>query len=411
MTTSATTKRILFVDDEQHILDGLGNLLRKQRKRWQMTFALGGDAALAELRKGPCDVVVSDMRMPGMDGAALLERVKENYPGTARIILSGQADREAVLAALRVAHQFLSKPCTGEALTAVIERTLTLRTLLENEQVRDVVGKLERLPSAPVTYLDLVRTAADPKAGIADLASIVERDPAMSIKVLQLVNSAFFGLARPMASVSKAVNYLGSDLLKGLALNAHVFGMLEDSKIPGFSLDRLQENALLCGRLAGRFAQDKRAAEEALTAALVKDAGKIVLCQACPERFAEVVLEAQRSRRAFHLVEQQALGITHAEIGAYLLGVWGLPYPIVEAVALHRRPGQVTDGMREVLAAVHVAAVLVEERDLGMQLASQEGGLDPAFLDGAGFGGQVAAWREQAEREFLTSSADKGAKS
>jgi HD-like signal output (HDOD) protein len=403
-----SVKKILFVDDEQHILDGLANLLRKQRKRWQMSFALGAEAALGELRKADFDVVVTDMRMPGMDGAALLKRVKEEHPGTARIVLSGHAEREAVITSLSVAHQFLSKPSTAEALTSVIERTCALQALLSNDRVRKVIGELDRLPSTPATYLELVTASADPDTGVADLARIVERDPAMSIKVLQLVNSAFFGLAHPMASVSRAVNYLGADLLKSLALGAHVFGMLEATGVRGFSLERLQNHALLCGRMAGHFARDDRKrSEEAMTAAMVKDAGKIVLCKALPEEFERVVSTVQGTGRAFHLVEQEQLGLTHAEIGAYLLGVWGLPFPIVEAVAYHHRPAFVTEGEREVLAAIHVAAVLVEDFERGRPPADGLGGLDHAFLEQAGFAARLPEWRELAARELSSPSGGK----
>lgn len=404
-----TVRRILFVDDEQHILDGLGNLLRKQRKRWEMVFALGAEPALAELRKGSFDVVVSDMRMPGMDGAAFLSRVKADFPSAARIILSGHAERDAVVAAVAVAHQFLSKPCTGEALTSVIERTCALQCRLQDERVRGVIGRLDKLPSAPGTYLDLVRAAADPDTGIADLARIVERDPAMAIKVLQLVNSAFFGLAHTMASVSKAVNYLGADLLKGLALSAQVFEMADGARVPGFSLEQLQRQSLFCGRLAGRFVTETKGSEEALTAGFVGAAGKIVLCRALPEEFARVIQLATHSRRAFHLVERELLGVTHAEIGAYLLGVWGLPFQIVEAVAYQHSPSLVTEGTREVLAAVHVATVLSEELQRGSPPSDGEGGLDLAFLAQVGLSGSLSQWRSQAELAFA--SLDGGAAS
>ena len=389
-----STKRILFVDDESSILEGLANLLRKQRKRWQMTFALGAEAALEELGKEPFDVVVSDMRMPGMDGAALLARVKEQCPGTARIILSGHAEREAVIKALGVAHQFLSKPCNGDALVGVIERTCRLQELLQDAAVRAAIGQLDCLPSAPATYLELVRVASDPNAGLPDLTRVVERDTAMAVKVLQLVNSAFFGLAHPMASVAKAVNYLGVDLLKGLALNLHVFGQAAHADVPGFSTERLQEQALLCGRLAGRFVREKKDAEAAMTSALVKDAGKLVLCQARPEAYARIVAEAAASGEPLHAVEQRVLGLTHAEVGAYLLGVWGLPFTVVEAVAFHRRPGLVSEGPREVLAAVHVAAALVDESE------HAPAAIELDFLRAAGLEERLVEWRRIAAQEL-----------
>src|SRR5262249_35044517 len=157
--------------------------------------ATGATEALAELKIAPVDIVISDMRMPGLDGASLLAKIKEDYPATARLILSGHAERDAILRALPVAHQFLSKPCDATVLRTAIERTCDLHRLLEDEAIRQVVGRLDRLPSVPQTYVELTEAASRPGASTSDFATIIERDPAMSAKVLQLVNSAYFGVA------------------------------------------------------------------------------------------------------------------------------------------------------------------------------------------------------------------------
>ena len=244
-------KRILFVDDERSILQGLQDLLRKQRKEWDMAFALGSEAALDELARSPFDVVVSDMRMPGMDGAELLARIKEQYPSVARIVLSGHADRDAIVRALPVAHQYLSKPCSAETLRSTIERVWSLHALLADPITRELVGKMDKIPSPPAIYWELpTRAAANPDVGLADLGKIVEKDPAMSAKVLQLVNSSYFGTAQTVTSVPKAVTYLGLELLKVLAISAHVFGAVKMTPIEGFSLDEMQSDSLLVAQLA-----------------------------------------------------------------------------------------------------------------------------------------------------------------
>ena len=145
-----TSLHVLFVDDEQAILDGLRNSLRKERKRWDMTFALGGQQALEEMKKTPADVVITDMRMPGMDGAELLRHIQRDFPAAARIVLSGQAERESIMRALPVTHQFLHKPCDGETLRAVIEQTHALHKLMQNPALTALVGKLERIPGGAV---------------------------------------------------------------------------------------------------------------------------------------------------------------------------------------------------------------------------------------------------------------------
>jgi DNA-binding NarL/FixJ family response regulator len=185
--------RILFVDDEQSVLEGLRDLLRKERRRWDMVFVTGGEQALEELRRAPFDVVVSDMRMPEMDGAELLTRVREDYPRAARLVLSGQADRESVLRAMPVTQQFLAKPCDQAVLRATLARTCDLQSVLASDAIRAVVGSLERLPSVPRTYFELTEVAARSDTDAADIAAVVQRDTAMTAKVLQLANSAYFG--------------------------------------------------------------------------------------------------------------------------------------------------------------------------------------------------------------------------
>lgn len=397
-----TVKRILFVDDESHVLDGLRDLLRKQRKEWEMHFASSGQAALEALEKQPFDVVVSDMRMPGMDGATLLARVKQDYPATARIILSGQAERASVVQALPVAHQFLSKPCDAAVLRDVVERASELQKLLADEGIRVVIGKLDKLPSSPTTYWDLTRAAARPDVALADLASIVERDPAMATKVLQLVNSAYFGLAQKVASIPQAVSYLGTNLLKALALAVHAFGTMEHSTVEGFSLEGVQRHSLVTARLAKQFARDPKLASEAFTAGLVHEVGKIVLAVGVPERLSEVLRECAASGRHCHVVEREMLGVTHAEVGGYLLGVWGLPLAVVEAVTFHHRPGLVAGGSVETLAAVHIADALVHGPQLGASApACHE--LDLDFVARAGLLEQLDSFRALAAQTLASS--------
>jgi HD-like signal output (HDOD) protein/CheY-like chemotaxis protein len=394
-------QRILFVDDEQNVLDGLQNLLRKERRRWEMVFAHGGEAALAEVEKAPFDVVVSDMRMPGLDGAQLLQRVKDLHPGTARIVLSGHAEHEASVRALAVAHRFLAKPCDADSLRVVIERTLQLRALLSDDLVRKVIGRLDNLPSIPRTYQELMRATADPEASISDVGRIVETDAAMSVKVLQIVNSAYFGLAQKMTSIQRAVVYLGIELLKGLTLVAHVFSSLEKAAVVGFSLDRFQDHSLRCARLAKAFLKDSPRAEDAFTAGLVHDIGKLIIAKNLTRQFHEVVDEVRGSdpRRPLHEVERARIGMSHGELGAYLLGTWGLPAPVVEAAAFHHFPGAVSKGPCEVLAAVHVADALLDSSCSGEGDLPSDERLDLAFLERAGFAARLPEFRAIAAAE------------
>jgi HD-like signal output (HDOD) protein/CheY-like chemotaxis protein len=390
-----TKQRILFVDDEPSVLGALESILRKERHRWDVVVALGGVEALLELERAPVDVIVSDMRMPGMDGAELLSRVKALYPRTARLVLSGHADQAALLRTLCVAHQFLSKPREAIVLRAAIQRTIDLQQKLNDEGNRTLVGSLGGLPSASRLYADLERAAADPKSDATEIARIIRRDPAMTIKILQLVNSAFFRQSSGVVSVERAVAFLGLELIRGLALTAQIFSGIDQRSLKGLSLDAFQVESVRAARLAKRFASPEHA-DEAFTAALVHDIGKVVLALGAPDKFADAVRQAKESGRPLHVVEREVLGSNHAEVGAYLLGAWGLPFSIVESVAYHDEPRGVAEGPCEVVAVVHAVDALMAELDAS---DPSEAILDTDFMERAGLSGKLETWRAMVKEE------------
>jgi HD-like signal output (HDOD) protein len=389
-------RRILFVDDEPNVLSGLRNLLRKQRHVWDMLFATSGAAALDELAKGPVDVIVSDMRMPGMDGATLLTKVRDLYPQTARIVLSGHAEREAIARVVSVAHQFLSKPADAGAVQVVIERTCQFQALMHDEGIRRVVGALDRLPSLPDVYWELVRATENPDIGLSDIARIGERDPAMSVKVLQLVNSAYFGLPQKTDSIARAISYLGLENLKGLLVAVQVFGADDTPKIEGFSATALRDEALMTATLARQIVKDPTLADAAFTAGVVHDVGQLVLARDKSKNYGEVLRHARESGQPLSAVEKNDIGVTHGIVGAYLLGVWGLPFMLAETVAWHESPSSVTEGNLDLLGAVHLADGLVTAALSGRDAAA-EGLLDMAFLAKAGLQGDIAKWQAKAK--------------
>src|SRR5262245_1517503 len=228
----------MFVDDEVQVLRGLQTVLRRDQNRWDLTFALGSDVALSEMRAKTFDVVISDMRMPGMDGAELFRVIKREWPATVRIMLSGESDRASIARALPVLHQFIAKPCEAATLHAVIERTV--RVTAADALVRAAIGGVEKLPTPSRLYFELSHLASSPTATVTQVANVISEDPAMSAKILQLVNSAFFSIARHTASVSAAVAYLGVDLIRYLALTQAIFDAVDREPFAGFSTDHIQ---------------------------------------------------------------------------------------------------------------------------------------------------------------------------
>jgi HD-like signal output (HDOD) protein/CheY-like chemotaxis protein len=298
-----------------------------------MVFVEGAVTALEEVLRGRFDAVISDMRMPGMDGAELLSRVKQVQPDAMRIILSGQMDESAAVRAAGIAHRFLAKPCDSDTLVAILSHALDLRAQLNSPQMHACIGGMAALPSLPESCASLNRALEDESVALGHVARIVESDVGMAAKVLQLVNSAFFGLSRRIANVDEAVRNLGLNAIRSLALAHALFGELAGGDV---ALLRAEEaRSLLAAQLARRFPLERRALDVAVTASLFHNVGRLALIARLPgehranREYAEVhgssVEEAERAR----------LGVIHREIGAYLLGLWGLPPEVIEAVGIH----------------------------------------------------------------------------
>jgi putative nucleotidyltransferase with HDIG domain len=389
-------KRILFVDDEVQVLDGLRDLLRRQRREWDMVFALGGAEALRELEAEPFDVVVSDMRMPDMDGATLLGMVQERFPDCIRIVLSGQTALEAALRAVPVAHQCLAKPCNREDLRRAIERASLSKALLADEAVSRAAGGAEALPSAPALYMRLVEALSDPETSMDTIGALVESDVAMCAKVLQLVNSSFFGVGRRISSPKEAVMYLGMAPLRALVLSAGAFQAFAPAQpIEGFSIEALEIHSALVARVASELLTDRHESADAFTAGLLHDVGKLVLAAHQPEELASLLALGRRDGRALHPTELEHAHVTHAEIGAYLLTLWGLPNPIVDAVAHHHAPTRLLTARLDPGAAVYIANLLVAEQ----QDAHGDTELDLEYLTELGVLDQLETWRSRAAEQ------------
>ncbi len=394
-------RKILFVDDDPRILEALKILLRRNRERWDMTFAVGGEAALNKLQEEYFDVIVSDMRMPGIDGAALLRRVQEEYPHMLRIVLSAYTDLESVLRVVPVAHQFMTKPIEVAALEDAIERACSMQALIPDVAIRRMVGKIDRLPSLPRVYSALIRTLSEPDATAADVFRILKQDIAICAKLLQLVNSSFFQLARRITSVEYAVIYLGLNMVKNLVLSVELFQAAK-SKPEGFSVDLLQRHSLATANLAARLLGPKEKSEDAFMAGLLHDIGKLVFAQEYPEHLERIRTAMRTDERPEFVLEQELAGVSHAEIGAYLLGLWGLPDSIVQAVAHHHMPQRMAEGRFDVLSATYVANHLANEHaPLSPNGTRNRQVIDRSYLAALGVSDKLGMWRQIASEQAM----------
>ncbi len=383
--------RILFVDDEPQILQGLARMLRPMRHEWEVAFAASGDAALARLDEEAFDVVVSDMRMPGMSGAELLARVAAKHPRSVRIILSGQAREQDLIRAVNAAHQFLSKPCEPEAIKEAIRRAVAIRDLLHEPALVEAVSSMTTLPSFPAAYQEIMEIVNSDDPSLEAIAGVVARDPGMTAKILQLVNSSFFGFARAVTDVRQATFLLGVERILMLVLVQHVFRELDRAGEAGIDIDVLWHRCASLAANARRIAEAEGVSDEvagfAQIAGLLSVAGTLVLAAGFPDRY-RLALQANGHTVASEAAEVEQFGATSSQVGAYLLGLWGLPPAVVEAVAFFRTPGAVpsSSGVRPVMV-LHIAAALDPAYEPPLEL-------DVEYLAQLGLAHRVAHWQQ-----------------
>jgi len=350
--------RILFVDDEANILDGMRRSMYHMRGEWQMRFANSGAAALEQLASEPADVVVSDMRMPGMDGSQVLSEVMRRYPGTVRVILSGQSESESIVRATGTAHQYLSKPCDAPTLKAAIARTGALRALLRSEPLAAIVGSVDTLPSPPKAYQELLTCLRDPVTKLGDVVAVIRRDVAMTAKVVRLANSGFFGIRDRVQTVERAVGLLGMDAISTLVLGQEIFDTKNPITIPGFSLEGLGRHSFETAAWARSVALHEEfaatTADAAFLAGVLHDVGRLVFATRKPP------LETARRGEWLRETSEQ-MEAHHSDVGGYLLGLWGFPDPIVGAIAWHHTPRHCGEVGLGLCGLLHIGDQLAHE--------------------------------------------------
>ncbi len=384
-------KNILFVDDESNILQGLKRSLRGQRHVWNMTFSESGEEALSMLADKPFDAVVSDMRMPGMDGAELLDRVKRSHPNMVRFVLSGHSDQELIMRSVGTSHQYIAKPCEPETLKSRLEEAFALQGLLSSEKLQTVVSGMTSIPSLPEIYQAVHEALKSDKVSINTIGKLIEQDPAMAAKVLQLVNSAYFGISRQINRPSEAASFLGLDILKALLLSEGIFTQFDQAMIDSLSIDTMKNNSFIIANNARKIAktvfQDESRANQAFLAGLLHDIGTLILAVNLPDEF----LSSRRKIRQSIPVreaEKDVFGTTHAEVAAYTLALWGIDNDVVAAVAYHHNPEDYPGSTFSALTALYIADNLLPAPDGTCSLSASA----KNYLHTIGYGDSLAEW-------------------
>ena len=399
MPIEPRNQRILFVDDEPGILRGLRKSLRSQRDHWQMTFVDNGDAALDFLFENTMDVIVSDMQMPGMDGAELLEKVRKLSPGTRRIILSGHTKEENIIRTVGPAHIYLAKPCTTEDLVDAIDSIFLLDAILPINGLKSFVSGLKKLPSIPSVVRELAIEIEGAEPSIDKIVDIISRDIAMTSQIIRLTNSAFFALPVKANTLNHAIKLLGLNTTRDIALTAGIIGIFRGDETTAKKLEKLSKNCLVINKLARDIAMlgglEKNICDQAACSGIVSHLGTLLLQTAKPQLYQQAQKMAEAGEKEIYKREKDLFGASHAELGAYLLGLWGFSLPVIEAVAFHHTPSLRPSRKFDATTALHIAQCIAKGES--MAAADREGlleQLDTQYLKEVGIEKDFPKWLE-----------------
>ncbi len=379
--------RILFVDDEENVLEGIENRLRRYRRRWEMDFSVGPHQALEMLEEKKYDAIVSDMRMPEIDGAVLLMRVRDKYSGMLRIVLTGQTEKDQILKSLSVAHRVLNKPCDAILLESAIADAIGLQQLLSNQKVRHSIDNISELPTLPKLHEELTEKIKTNDYSLEEITSIVEQEPVISSRILQLVNSSYYGLVREVVSIRDAVSYLGIDCLRSLVLNLELFSKISTKQLaPSYSLEKMQIHSLRSAQLSKRIINQPLWADLVYSSALLHEVGLLIMAYTMPEEYENTWQEFISSDDSLVCVQKKMLGFSYADVGAYLLSLWDLPFSIIEIVATHHQPSMLGDTEFGPSGAVHIASLLTKDDQ------EQKASIDMKYIKALGLEDKLAEW-------------------
>ena len=392
-------KRILFVAKDQDLWNEFQAHPSAADGEWVAHSARTGREALDLVHQFSFAVVVADFLLPDMCGLELLDHFMQRQPSAHRIVLSDVSDVENTTKCIGKPHHHLLRPFGVRTLMNAINQAFSHEAWLPSQAVHGLIAQMRHVPSPPTTYFKVVEEIRSPHASLDKIGEYISEDPAITAKVLQLANSAVFGLELQVSQPLEAIAYIGLETTKALVLLAHTVSTFDKAKLPGFSVEGLWRHSVSTGQMAQKIALMEKGgletAEQAFAAGLLHDLGKLLFCANLPGIFAKTLALAREEKCSFWDAEAQLFpNAGHAELAGCVLGIWGLPLPIVEAVALHHNPRRLAGQGFHPLTAVHAANILDHEMTLDESVLIPTP-INTGYLTELGLSHREEVWRQR----------------
>lgn len=349
---------ILFVDDEPNLVQSLRRMFHKMKDMWQIFYATSGKQALEIMSEQEIDIIITDYKMPEMNGVALLSIIKDSHPAVIRILLSGYSDDDATVKSTAIAHQFLRKPISPEILEEKLNDLISISKFVQNPDIKNIVNEISVLPTLPDVYIEIDRALNSPETDLAHINKIIMKDVGLSTKILQVVNSAFFGISHNVYNTLEAISLLGTKTIQSIIINIHLFNSYPEALAKRARFNSLGSHSLISGEYAKQYLGNFKNVNklDAYMAGILHDVGKLILFQLADYDEVEELMQNKRLKN--YEAEYETYGTSHAEIGAYLLALWGLPRDIIDSTAYHHVPMEAAHKNVSLLTAVHIGDLL-----------------------------------------------------
>jgi HD-like signal output (HDOD) protein/CheY-like chemotaxis protein len=393
-----TQKRVLLVGEQQPLWREFIAYSTANGDEWVPQVAPTGGEALTMAAFEAFDAIVAEAQLAGTHGVELLDELMRLRPDAIRIVLSDLSDPASTLQCVGKVHRHLVLPCDAMTLNQALEQAVTADTWLPDPAVQKLLPQMRWVPSPPEVYFEVMSEMQSDDASVEKIGELISRDPAISAKLLQLANSAVFGLQLQVVQPAEAVAYVGLETTRSLLLLAHTFASFENLHADGFKMEALWRHSAATGRLARIIANEENSgpdiADQSFTAGLLHDIGKLLFAANLPKEFSRALQVAQEKGCRPWEAEMEILGTCHGQLGGALLSIWGLPLTVVEAIALHHLPGCRVDAPFGALTAVHVADV-IEHESSAENSSGTAAVFDSGYLAALGLEERVDEWRRR----------------